>query len=287
MHNASDLRVRYTAPDAASEFARALRDTGFAVVSDHPVAADLVAETYREWAAFFAGDAKTGYLYDPDTYWGYYPYRSEHAKDRDVKDLKEFFHVYAWSPIPADMSDRTRRLFGALDDLATTLLGWLDDATPADVRARFSMPLSEMIAGSRRTLLRVLHYPPIDDDADPSALRASAHEDINLLTLLPAGTAPGLEIERAPGVWRDVAAEPGDIVVNAGDMLQTASGGFYRSTTHRVVNPAGDARRTSRYSMPFFLHPRPEIRLSEGRTAGEYLDERLAEIGLRDPRRPS
>jgi isopenicillin N synthase-like dioxygenase len=138
-----------------------------------------------------------------------------------------------------------------------------------------------MIEGSRQTVLRLLHYPPLGDDVEAGALRASAHEDINLLTLLPAGTAPGLELLDRAGNWVAVEADPSAIVVNAGDMLQLASGGTYRSTTHRVVNPAGAARQTSRYSAPLFLHPRPEVRLSGSRTAGEYLDERLAEIGLR------
>ena len=134
---------------------------------------------------------------------------------------------------------------------------------------------------AQRTLFRIIHYPPLADDVDPSAVRSSAHEDINLLTLLPAGTAPGLQVRDTSGAWVDVACDPSNIIVNAGDMLQEASGGYYRSTTHRVVNPEGSARATSRYSMPLFLHPRPEVRLSERYTAGEYLDERLAEIGLR------
>jgi isopenicillin N synthase-like dioxygenase len=276
-----DLNVSFTSPNAPAEFTRMIRETGFAVLTDHPVPHDLIFETYEEWKRFFASEQKARYAYDRESYWGYYPYLSENAKDQDVKDLKEFFHVFAWSPTPEGMSDRTRRLFETLNGLAETLLGWVDDSTPPEVSARFSMPLRDMIEGSQRTVFRILHYPPLAGDLHPSAVRSSAHEDINLLTLLPAGTAPGLEVKDASGAWVAVACDPSSIIVNSGDMLQEASGGYFGSTTHRVVNPEGERRATSRYSMPLFLHPRPEVRLSERYTAGEYLDERLAEIGLR------
>lgn len=276
-----DLNVRYTSPDAPADFTRMIRETGFAVLTDHPVPHDLIFETYAEWQRFFASEEKHRYEYDRESYWGYYPYLSENAKDQDVKDLKEFFHAFAWSPTPDGLSDRTRRLFDTLNGLAETLLGWIDDNTPADVASGFSMPLRDMIDGSKRTVFRILHYPPLDEQTDPAATRANPHEDINLITLLPAGTAPGLQVKDAAGQWVDVACDASNIIVNSGDMLQESSGGYFRSTTHRVVNPVGAARATSRYSMPLFLHPRPEVRLSDRYTAGEYLDERLAEIGLR------
>jgi isopenicillin N synthase-like dioxygenase len=281
MEDPLELRVRYSAAGAPSRFARVIRETGFAVLGDHPLDAKLVAEVYDEWAHFFSSDEKMRYRYDEADYAGFYPYLSENAKDSDEKDLKEFFHLYSWSELPAEMSDATRRLFVALENLAATLLGWLDDETPPEVRAGFAMPLREMIRESRRTVLRILHYPPIASTAGDGAVRAAAHEDINLLTLLPAGTAPGLEVRDAAGRWHEVPCDAASLVVNAVDMLELASRGYFRSTTHRVVNPTGDAARASRYSMPLFLHPRPDVRLSPTKAAGEYLDERLAEIGLR------
>ncbi len=275
-----DITVRLTDADAQAAFVRSLRESGFAVVTHHPIEARLVDETYAEWAAFFDSVEKQKYRFDPRTYAGYYPYKTENAKGRAVKDLKEFFHVYGWSALPDGISDRTRRLFEALETLAATLLGWIEDDLPPALRSRLSMPLRSMIEQSDRTVLRVLHYPPLDLGERDGAVRASAHEDINLLTLLPAGTAPGLELLDANGRWLAVECEPSSIVVNAGDMLQLATGGAYRSTTHRVINPVGEDRARSRYSMPLFLHPRPEVRLSPERTAGEYLDERLAEIGF-------
>jgi isopenicillin N synthase-like dioxygenase len=114
---------------------------------------------------------------------------------------------------------------------------------------------------------------------EPGAVRAAAHEDINLITLLPAATQPGLEVQDLKGNWHKIECDPGTIVVNVGDMLQEASGGVFKSTTHRVVNPEGE--NVARYSIPLFVHPRSECVLSKKYTAGQYLDERLKEIGLK------
>ena len=143
------------------------------------------------------------------------------------------------------------------------------------------------------TLLRVLHYPPVPDDVDPAAVRSAPHEDINLITLLCGASAEGLEIQTRQGEWLPVRAVPGQLIVDSGDMLQNLTNGFYRSTTHRVVNP--DNSRQRRFSMPIFVHPRPEVDLTPlpsavARTGGEvrypsidaktFLHQRLTELGL-------
>jgi isopenicillin N synthase-like dioxygenase len=139
-----------------------------------------------------------------------------------------------------------------------------------------------MIENSDANLFRILHYPPLTGEHEPGAVRAAAHEDINLITLLPAATAPGLEVKDSHGHWISVPCDPGNIIINAGDMLQLASEGYYKSTTHRVVNPPENEAKKSRYSMPLFLHPRSEAHLSPTLTAGEYLNQRLREIGLKN-----
>ena len=111
-------------------------------------------------------------------------------------------------------------------------------------------------------------------------MRAAPHEDINLITLLPAATAPGLEVMDVHNKWHSVTCDPGNIVVNVGDMLQMCTQYYYKSTTHRVVNPPADKEHASRYSMPLFLHPREEVHLSTEYTAIEYLNERLRQIGI-------
>ena len=136
-----------------------------------------------------------------------------------------------------------------------------------------------MVEGSTTNLLRIIHYPPLRDDDDKNAIRAGAHEDINLITVLISGSEPGLQVINANGDWVDVKSDPGWLVINIGDMLQECSGGYYPSTTHRVINPTGN--NVSRFSMPFFLHPRDEVKLSDIHTAKTYLEERLKELGLK------
>jgi isopenicillin N synthase-like dioxygenase len=136
------------------------------------------------------------------------------------------------------------------------------------------------VTDSQENLLRIIHYPPLQGTEEQGAIRAAAHEDINLITLLCSATAAGLEVKDTNGKWHQVPCDPGSIAINAGDMLQLASKGFYKSTTHRVMNPMGPQAKLPRYSMPLFLHPRPDVVLSEGVTAGEYLKQRLRDIGL-------
>ncbi len=274
------LRVQYGSPDAPKQFAESLRTTGFAVIANHPIPHDLIGDVFAEWAKWFESGDKQNYLYDPKTQAGYFPFKTENAKGTTVKDLKEFFHLFLETPIPAGFSPKTRQMYDRMNGLGVELLGWLQDHTTDKVRQQLSMPLTKMSDGSKETLLRPIHYPGLKGDEEPGAIRAAAHEDINLITLLPAATAPGLQVRDLQGNWHDVTCNPGDIAINAGDMLQEATGGHYISTTHRVINPAGSDATKPRYSMPLFIHPRPEVRLSERHTAGTYLEERLREIGL-------
>ena len=135
-----------------------------------------------------------------------------------------------------------------------------------------------MLERSDHTLLRVLHYPPLRGDEDPGAVRAAAHGDINLLTILPAATEPGLQVLGKDEAWHDVPCDFGLLIVNIGDMLEEASGGYYPSTVHRVLNPVGDARFKPRISLPLFLHPRRDVVLSKRYTVGSYFDERMREL---------
>lgn len=274
------LTVEYGTPGAAARFCESLANTGFAVLSNHPISAPLISGTFDDWKNFFQTETKHRYKFDPKLQAGYFPFRTENAKDSPIKDLKEFFHLYSWNEMPEGMSARTREMYQSMGSLAEELLGWLDDGSPETVRRGFRMPLRQMIEGSRETLLRPIHYPPLTGTEEEGAIRAAAHEDINLITLLPAATAPGLEVKDTEGRWHSVPCDPGNIVINSGDMLQMASGGYYRSTTHRVVNPRGPEARQPRYSMPLFLHPRADVPLSDTQTAGGYLKERLTEIGL-------
>ena len=274
-------KVRYGATNAARDFTQSLLETGFAVLTDHAIPTDLIANTYDEWASFFASPEKVQHTFDPAVQAGYFPFRSENAKDSPVKDLKEFYHHYpARKPLPPGVDRHTPVLHRRLVDLGSELLEWIEAETPVEVRQLFPLHLSSMIENSTDNLLRILHYPPLNGSEEEGAVRAAAHEDINLITLLPAATTPGLEVKDKQGRWHAVSTDPGMIVINSGDMLKETSRGYYPSTTHRVVNPVGPESRTSRYSMPFFLHPRANALLTPERTAGDFLKERLRELGL-------
>jgi isopenicillin N synthase-like dioxygenase len=276
-------KVSYQSPQAGNEIARSLHHTGFAILSDHPISVEQIRLAYQEWRSFFASASKFAYCHAENDQVGYFPACSEHAKDYAIADLKEFFHLYRRHDLPTQMSDCTWQLFGDLLNLASQILGWIEVATPAVFPPEISS-LPQMITDSPNHLLRILHYPPLTGAEQTGAVRAAAHQDINLITLLPASTNTGLQIQDRQGNWYDVPCCWGEIVINVGDMLQMASGGYYRSTTHRVINPVGKATRQSRYAMPLFLHPHPASVLSpQGLMAGTYLAERLKQIGILSP----
>ncbi len=277
----SILMIDYTASDADYYFTQSLANTGFAVLKNHPIESAIIYDAYRQWEQFFSQsiDEKQNFLYEKSTQDGYFPFQSENAKNYSIGDLKEFYHIYPWGRIPNDLKDISLHLYQLLEKLAAELLVWIEKFLPLSVSQKLSMPLKEMITNSPNTLFRVIHYPPIGK-IESGAVRAAAHEDINLLTLLPAATAPGLEVLDANNQWHVVNCDAGNIVVNVGDMLQMCTENFYKSTTHRVVNPTNNNENCSRYSMPLFLHPNKHVRLSEKFTSTEYLIQRLREIGI-------
>lgn len=266
---------------APQDFARSLRETGFAVLTNHGIDAARIQAIYSAWSEFFAQSDQEKSAFVQAGQRGFFPYLSENAKGAVQKDLKEFFQVYPDAEVPADQEAITRQTYTELSDLGGQLLTWLQAAMPAELQMQLSMPLPDMAKQSPKTMFRILHYPPVDSEyAKAGAIRAAAHEDINLITLLLAGSAPGLQAQDVSGEWHEVSCDPGMIAVNAGDMLQMATDGYFPSTTHRVVNPEGQAAGTPRYSMPIFIHPHSEVELAPGVTADDYLNERLREIGL-------
>jgi len=273
--------IDYRAADAAERFVESLRSTGFGVLRNHPISQQLVQDIYRDWQEFFNSEEKQAFMFKPETQDGFFPASiSETAKGHTVKDIKEYFHVYPWGRIPEQLQDNILTYYQEANALAAELLDWVEAHSPAEVAANYRTELSQMIANSHKTLLRVLHYPPMTGDETPGAIRAAAHEDINLLTVLPAANEPGLQVKSLDGEWLDVPSDFGNLIINIGDMLQEASAGYFPSTTHRVINPEGADMSKSRISLPLFLHPRPDVVLSERYTADSYLMERLRELGV-------
>ncbi|HEX7341728.1 MAG TPA: 2-oxoglutarate and iron-dependent oxygenase domain-containing protein [Rhodanobacteraceae bacterium] len=290
-----------------AELGAAYRQFGFCCISHHGVPRELVDRAYDAFRRFFALPVETKQKYHlagTGGARGYTPFKVETAKDSQYPDLKEFWHIgrelsagskYAadmapniWPAEVADFKERGLDLYNALDALGSRLLRALalHIGLPEDYFADKT--------DSGNSILRPIHYPPIEHGDVPN-VRAGAHEDINFITLLVGASQAGLEVKTNEGAWLPITTEGDAIVVNIGDMLQRLTNRVYPSTTHRVVNPPGEAARKARYSVPFFLHPNPDVVLDplpqcvtpdnplhyEGTlTAHEYLQQRLREIRL-------
>ena len=273
--------VDYLKDDAPNQFVSSLKSTGFAVLKNHPIDNDLVKEVYSDWENFFNSSAKNNYLFDKEKQDGYFPFKSENAKGHDKKDLKEFYHIYPWGRYPIEINEQTKLFYELMLSLGEELLDWIDFSCPKNVSKHFSIPLPDMIEDSDQNLLRVINYPAIKDLNTHGAIRAQEHADINLITLLVAATQPGLQVKNTNGKWININSNPGELIINTGDMLQECSNHYFPSTIHRVMNPKESNKHNARLSMPVFIHPSDKIVLSEKYTAKSYLEERLKEIGLK------
>lgn len=288
----------------------AFEEVGFVAVVNHGISQDLIEELYANVKRFFAlpMDAKEKCVVEGTAgQRGYTSFGKEHAKHSEVADLKEFFQFGQTVEGLAPDDPRTRLYpanveVEALPEFKALLLkayrafeksgGSLLQAIALHLGIGEHYFDDKITNGN--SILRAIHYPPITSEPK-NAIRAEQHEDINLITLLVGASAEGLQLLNKKGEWLDITAQPGEIVVNVGDMLQRLTNNKLRSTTHRVVNPPREMWHTSRFSIPFFLHPVPSMDLTclpdcidashplayEPITAGEYLDERLREIGLK------
>ena len=272
-------QISYTGPGFDVAFMASLHEYGFAVVVDHPLDDNRVARIYCEWLAFFSSGEAVSFRMDPVKQDGYFSLEeAEHAKGFVERDFKEYFQFYPWGRCPGSLQADLASHFDAAVELGAELLSCIANSLPEAVTAELKEPLGEMIQGSEQSMLRVLHYPPVN--VGQSVLRAAPHEDINLLTLLPAADGPGLELQLRSGEWISVPDSPGQLIVNIGDMLQEATGGYLPSTSHRVATPDSEQPAVSRMSLPLFLHPRPDVVLSSRYTAKQYLMQRLDELGV-------
>ncbi|SEL60670.1 isopenicillin N synthase family dioxygenase [Parapedobacter koreensis] len=277
---------------------KAFNETGFVTIANHGMDKALIDELYKVVEAFFALPEAAKLKYEIPGLAGQRGYTSkgrEKAKDAKVPDLKEFWQRGQHENPSVEELPR-------FDEVTGTVFRHLETAGRELLKAiAVYLQLPEdyfepnVIQGN--SILRAIHYFPIEDpDSLPDdAVRAGAHEDINLITLLIGASADGLEVLTREGTWYPVKAHGEDIVVNVGDMLQRLTNNKLKSTTHRVVNPPRELMKTSRYSVPFFLHPKADMSLAAlescidaghpkaytDTTAGEYLDERLREIGLK------
>jgi len=293
--------------DFVAELGAAYREFGFCCISGHGIARELIDGSYEAFQRFFALPTETKLKYHiPGSGGarGYTPFKVETAKGSQYADLKEFWHIGREIPRdskfadvmppnvwPSEVPDFKRwgyGLYQALDDLGSRVLRAL--ALHIEQPENFFEDKTDI----GNSILRPIHYPPIDDAIDIPNVRAGAHEDINFITLLVGASAEGLEV-LSHGQWLPITTEGDAIVVNIGDMLQRLTNHVFPSTSHRVVNPPNENARKPRYSVPFFLHPNPDVvldplascimpdnprRYDTSITAHEYLMQRLREIKL-------
>lgn len=276
------LSIDFNAADAHQQFLDSLKQTGFAVLKNHPLDNKLLKKVHNEWRDFYSLGLQKKYPWINDTQEGYAPFRMENAKDNDYQNLMEFYNIFPWGIYPDEISGAALKLYNKLSIIARTLLSWLDNELPKEISDDFSIPLAEMIKTSTRHLMRIIHYPPMTGDEHPDEIRAGEHFDSDLITVLPAPSEPGLQVKLTSGEWLDVDYKSGDIVINTGAMMEECTGGYLKPTAHRVINPQGDAARKERMSTPIFIHPRDEVQLSKRFTAKEFADDYLRSNGVLD-----
>lgn len=285
----------------------AYEDIGFVAVKGHFLTDELSSNLYAEVQKFYALPSEDKIRYEVPGLAGqrgYTGFGKEHAKGRSEGDLKEFWqfgqYVDDGDAIAAEYPDNVMvSEYPAFNSLGKEAYKRLEETGKYMLRAiAIYLDLDEFYFDDKihngNSILRAIHYPPITNEPK-SAVRAAEHEDINLITLLMGASAEGLEVLNKQNQWVGITALPDQLVVNVGDMLQRLTNNRLKSTTHRVVNPPREKWGTSRFSIPFFLHPKSDMKLDcltecisadnpiqyEPITAGEYLDERLREIGLK------
>jgi isopenicillin N synthase-like dioxygenase len=289
------------------QIGKAYEDVGFVAVKNHGIPKDLIDDLYRQVQEFFSLPLEQKRKYEiPELAGqrGYTSFGKEHAKGSDAPDLKEFFQygqtVPNGHPLKNEYPDNVQvnEVAGFNETIFKAYRAFEKSGKSLLQAIALYLGLDEHyfdeFVEEGNSIVRSIHYPPIVTEPK-SAIRAEQHEDINLITLLVGASAGGLEILTKQNEWVGVTSLPDQIVVNVGDMLQRLTNNRLKSTTHRVVNPPRELWHTSRFSIPFFLHPKSEMSLAcldecidehhpklyQDITAGEYLDERLKEIGLK------
>jgi isopenicillin N synthase-like dioxygenase len=289
-----------------NEIGRAFEEIGFVALKGHFLNDQLVTELYGEIKNFFSLPLETKYSYQIPGIGGqrgYVSFGTEHAKGRKEGDLKEFWHFgqyvdkeSKWADeYPDNVDVKELPIFNKVGKEAYQML----EKTGINVLRAIALHLGldefyfDNYGKEGNSILRPIHYPPITQEPE-NAIRAAAHGDINLITLLMGAQGRGLQVKNHDGEWIDAIAEPDELVINVGDMLSRHTNNKLKSTIHQVVNPPRELWGTSRYSVPFFMHPVSDMRLDclencidaenpklyEDISAGEFLHERLVDLGL-------
>ena len=290
-----------------NEIGKAYEDIGFVALKGHFLDDNLVENLYSEVRNFFSLPIETKEKYEIPGIGGqrgYVSFGKEHAKGRSAGDLKEFWHFgqyvntdskYA-NEYPENVTVSELPNFNSTGKEAYKQL----EKTGIYVLRALAIHIGldefyfDKFIEEGNSILRPIHYPPITDEPKDGAVRAAAHGDINLITLLMGAQGKGLQVQNHDGEWLDAIAQPDELMINVGDMLSRHTNNKLKSTIHQVVNPPRELWGTSRFSIPFFMHPVSDMNLNclpecidennpkqfEDITAGDYLNERLVELGL-------
>lgn len=289
-----------------NEIGKAFEEIGFVALGGHFLSDELVDSLYAEIKAFFdlPDDVKDGYQIEGiGGQRGYTSFGKEHAKGRKEGDLKEFWHFGQYvedndkleKEYPSNVIVKELPEFNKVGKETYKML----EKTAKYVLRALALHLNldefyfDNFIKNGNSILRPIHYPPIKSEPK-NAVRAAAHGDINLITLLMGAHGKGLQVQNHEGEWVDAIARPDELMINVGDMLSRLTNNKLLSTIHQVVNPPKELWGTSRYSVPFFMHPVSEMplnclenciddehpKLYQDITAGEFLHERLIELGL-------
>jgi len=289
-----------------NEIGTAYSEIGFASVKNHFLSEDLMNSLYKEVKDFFALPEETKKKYEIEGLGGqrgYISFGKEHAKGKKEGDLKEFWHFGQEPSAGANLIETYPQNVQVSEQPSFNEVGMeayrLLEKTGVYVLRALALYVGidefyyDKWVANGNSILRPIHYPPIVDEPK-GAVRAGAHGDINLITLLMGASAGGLQVLGKDGNWVEARPEEGNLVINVGDMLERHTNNKLRSTIHRVVNPPKEEWGNPRYSIPFFLHPRSEMKLNcleeciddnhpkgfDDITSGEFLQQRLKEIGL-------
>lgn len=288
------------------EIGEAYEKIGFVALKNHFLEPELESRLYEEVEQFFQLPETVKRKYErPDLAGqrGYVSFGKEHAKDKKEGDLKEFWHFGQEPDEDADLKEQYPENINVAELPDFNEVG-MEAYQKLEMTGIFVLRALALYIGlpenyfdywvsNGNSILRPIHYPPITEEPK-DAVRAGAHGDINLITLLMGASAPGLQVKDRDGNWIDAIAEKDELVINVGDMLERHTNDKLRSTIHRVVNPPREEWHTHRYSIPFFMHPRSDMKLDcleecisddnpkkyDDITAGEFLNQRLKEIGL-------
>ena len=291
-----------------NEIGKAYEEIGFVALKGHFLSDKLVADLYQEVRHFFDLPLETKEKYEIPGIGGqrgYVSFGKEHAKGRSTGDLKEFWHFgqyvdahskYA-NEYPENVTVTELPTFNSIGKEAYQML----EKTGVYVLRALALYIGidefyfDPFVRDGNSILRPIHYPPITDEPKDGAVRAAAHGDINLITLLMGAQGKGLQVQSNNGEWIDAMAQPDELMINVGDMLSRHTNNKLKSTIHQVINPPRELWGTSRYSIPFFMHPVNDMPLNclpecidenhpkafEDISSGAYLEERLIELGLK------